>query len=267
MADKNLNNNPDLMDPAESAIAVKRTGKQVARLQQRIKITKWVLLALLLFVIILYLLFIFFQREGSGEDYGDFTVKLDQDSLNLISLSEDIEFKNPSVILKGTSVHNMSHYERSDIPDDIQEKAEGGAHSEPPNYLAYTFYVKNTSTEEILYTYDLDLTDKFNASAEIDSLDAVRIMFIRNGERSVWANPAGEGDTLEEGTFVFTGVEDLMELKDNKIAAGAIDKYTVIIWFDGPDPECIDPIIGSRLKFQMNFEVQNKFKKSFDKDK
>ena len=86
MADKDFGNN----NRFESSMVVKRSGKKVAKLQQRIKVTKWILLSLLLLVVILYLLFIFFWRGGlSGDgdepDYGDFTVQISDDTRNLIS--------------------------------------------------------------------------------------------------------------------------------------------------------------------------------------
>lgn len=264
MADKKLNN-----DPIESSIAVKRSGKQVAKLQQRIKTTKWVLLALLLFVIILYLLFIFFSRgglggEGSEPDYGDFTVQMDEGQRNLISLSEDIEFKGATIRLQGSSLDDMWHCTRSWIPADIQDLSEGGAHhSSDPSYFAYTFYLKNCSTEEIQYTYDFELVDKYIAK-ELDALDALRVMFIVDGEKTVWANPSKDGTPLEANTEVFSTEPDLAEVKDNVIPADTVSKFTVVMWLEGDDPECINDIWSNTLKFQMNFEVQNKFKESVE---
>ena len=33
------------------------------------------------------------------------------------------------------------------------------------------------------------------------------------------------------------------------------DKYTVVIWLEGNDPECIDDIIGGTIKFSMDFKI------------
>lgn len=30
---------------------------------------------------------------------------------------------------------------------------------------------------------------------------------------------------------------------------GDVDKYTVVIWLDGDDPECVDKIIGGAVEF------------------
>lgn len=248
----------------ERAFVVKRTGKQVAALQNRIRITKWVLLALLLFVIILYLLFIFFSTDGDGkgdgDDYGDFTVKVSDRLRNLISLSEDEGFEGATTILKGTSVHNMWHCTRDWIPEDIQDLSEGGAHnSDDPSYLAYTFYIKNCSDEDIKYTYNLELTDK-QITRELDALDAIRVMFIFEGDKTVWANPSKDGTPLESDTLEFSPEPQLLEQKDVLIKAGAVKKVTVVMWLEGTDPECVNDIWNNSLKFQMNIDVQNKFK-------
>ncbi len=270
MADKDVNKNTNA-DPAESSLAVKRSGKQVAKLQQRIKVTKWILFSLLLLVIILYLLFIFFWRggldgEGGGDDpdYGDFTVQIDEGNRNLISLSEDIEFKGATIRLQGSSVDDLWHCTRDWIPSNVQDLSEGGSHhSSDPSYFAYTFYLKNCSDEEIKYTYDLELIDKYIAS-ELDALDAVRVMFICEGNKTVWAKASIDGTPIEANTSIFSQEPYMMEQKDNVIAPGAIQKYTVVMWLEGEDPECINDIWSNQLKFQMNFEVQNKFKESVE---
>lgn len=269
MADKDIKNTPNPTDPAENSILVKRSGKQVAKLQQRIKVTKWVLLSLLLFVIILYLLFIFFWRgglsgDGNEPDYGDFTVQIDEGTRNLISLSEDVEFKGATIRLQGSSLDDMWHCTRDWIPSTIQDNAIGGSHhSSEPSYFAYTFYLKNVSDEEINYTYDFVLVDKL-INKEYDALDAVRVMFIRNGEKTVWAKDSIDGTPIEENTLIFSEEPKLVETADNLIAPGAIDKYTVVMWLEGEDPECINDIFANVLKFEMNFEVQNKFSETAD---
>lgn len=275
MADKKLNNTPNTADPAESSLAVKRSGKQTAKLQQRVKVTKWILLSLLLLVIILYLLFLFFWQGGgssSGDDYGDFTVKIDKGQRNLISLCENSDFKDPTIFLRGTSVHDLWHSSRSWIPENIHTEVDGGAHSKTsidkppptekdPSYLAYTFHLKNVTDEPIRYTYDLVLVDKL-INRQTDALDALRIMIIRNGESIVWAKAPIEGTPLEPDTLEFMNEPDLIEVSNNDVEPGATDRYTVVMWLEGDDPECIDDIFGNSLKFEMNFNVQNKYKET-----
>ncbi|MBR6513227.1 MAG: hypothetical protein IKT46_00185 [Clostridia bacterium] len=270
MAGKNFNSN----DPVANAIAVKRSGQRTAKLQQRIKVTKWIVVSLLLLVIILYLLFLFFWQggAGSGDEFGDFTVKIDKGQRNLISLCETSNFDDPTILLKGTSVHDLWHNGRSWIPENIHTEVDGGAHSKTslnkptptekdPSYLAYTFHLKNVTDEPIRYTYDMILVDKL-INKQVDALDAIRIMIIRNGESVVWAKAPIEGTPLEADTVEFLGEPDLLEVANNEIDPGVTDRYTVVMWLEGEDPECNNDIFGNSLKFEMNFNVQNKYKES-----
>lgn len=247
----------------ERAFVVKRTGKQIAALQQRIKVTKWVLLSLLLLIILLYLLFIFFGRGGGlGGDQGDFTVTIDKGARNMISLCETEDFSKPAVVLVGTSQHDMWHCTREWIPEGIQTESKGGAHSSTnPSYLAYTFHLKNVSDEEITYTYDIDLVEEYVPN-DIKAIDALRIMVIRNGEKLVWGKAPITDDTLEADTIEFSGLEEVLYQKGNKIDEGKTDKYTVVMWFEGEDPECVDDIWKSQLKFKMDFVVENALKEA-----
>ncbi len=37
---------------------------------------------------------------------------------------------------------------------------------------------------------------------------------------------------------------------------GDVDKYTVVIWLDGDDPECVDKIIGGAVEFGFDFDFK-----------
>lgn len=244
----------------ERAFVVKRTGKQIASLQQKIRVTKWILLALLLLIIILYLLFYFFSLLGDEGDRGDFTVAIDGSSRNFITLSETADFDDPAIMLVGTSQHDMWHCTKEWIPEGIHSEAIGGAHSSTePSYLAYTFHLKNTSDEEIRYTYDLDFVEEYVPS-ELRAIDALRIMVIRNGEELVWAKSPIDNTPLEAGTLEFIGEDEIIEQKGNAVAPGGVDKFTVVMWFEGNDPECVNDIFDSKLKFGMDFTVENPIK-------
>ncbi|MBR5515523.1 MAG: hypothetical protein IKU52_04905 [Clostridia bacterium] len=247
----------------ERAFVVKRTGKQIAKLQQRIKVTKWVLLALLCLVILLYLLFILLGGAGGkGGDKGDFTVTIDKNLRNLITMSEFGDFEETAFVLEGTSQHDMWHCTRDWIPADIQDQSEGGAHSSvDPSYLAYTFHTKNVSENTVYYTYDLDLVEEY-VPGDLRALDAIRIMIIKDGEKVVWADAPYDG---EEAVNTFLGEEELIKVEGVEIKPGDIDKYTVVMWFEGHDQQCINDIFYSKIKFKMDFCVDNPIKEKSDK--
>ena len=41
-----------------------------------------------------------------------------------------------------------------------------------------------------------------------------------------------------------------------EIADGEVDKYTVVIWYEGEDPECVDDILGGWVELYMTFSYQ-----------
>lgn len=256
MARKKTPDAPKDFFTPERRFVVKRTGRQIAAMQKRIKMASIIALSLLILVIIIYLLFIFLSGGGSGDDYGNFTVKCDAGSRNMISLSETADFKKPTVILKGTSVNDLWHCTEDWLPKDI-DKYEGahngsGRSEDDPSYLSYSFYVKNVMDHPITYTYDLRLV-----YADDLVLEASRIKIFRNGETITYGkNQDGKDKPEPEAVSLIENDEKgrLIRVDDNLIDSMSTDKYTVVIWLEGEDPECVNEsnIFGKTMKLEMN---------------
>ena len=45
--------------------------------------------------------------------------------------------------------------------------------------------------------------------------------------------------------------------KTSDFRPGDIDKYTVVIWIEGNDPDCVDDIIGGEVKLHMNLSEEH----------
>ena len=41
----------------------------------------------------------------------------------------------------------------------------------------------------------------------------------------------------------------------HELAPGEIVKFTAVIWIEGPDPDCLDPLVGGQMKIDMNFAI------------
>jgi hypothetical protein len=37
--------------------------------------------------------------------------------------------------------------------------------------------------------------------------------------------------------------------------AGAVTRYTIVVWLDGPDPDCLDWIKGGKMSLEMDFSI------------
>ena len=200
------------------------------------RIVKMSLLVLLLFFSILYLILYVVNSNGY------FTIKLDKNlkAERHILLSSDSEFSAETVEIKVKGLEYMDNITEGWIPFDELISKEGD-HSDD-NYIAYTFFVKNDGNENV------DYKSKIVIESVIKNVDeAVRVALYTNGERKVYAKKAKDGNA-EPNTISFLSNRLVMQQDRDNIKPGEIDRYTVIVWLEGKDPECIDDIIGGEMK-------------------
>lgn len=215
---------------------VKVTAEKVYRRKLFTRIVKMALLILLLFFSVLYLILYVVNSNGY------FTIKLDKNlkSERHILLSSDSEFSAETVEIKVKGLEYMDNITEGWIPFDELISKEGD-HSDD-NYIAYTFFVKNDGNENV------DYKSKIVIESVIKNVDeAVRVALYTNGERKVYAKKAKDGNA-EPNTISFLSNRLVMQQDRDNIKPGEIDRYTVIVWLEGKDPECIDDIIGGEMK-------------------
>ncbi len=56
-------------------------------------------------------------------------------------------------------------------------------------------------------------------------------------------------------TIPFVDKDTVVEGVRQNISPYASDKYTVVIWLEGEDPECVDSIKGGEIEYKMIFET------------
>lgn len=203
------------------------------------RIVKMSLLVLLLFFSILYLILYVVNSNGY------FTIKLDKNlkAERHILLSSDSEFSAETVEIKVKGLEYMDNITESWIPIDevIQKEGDNSA----DNYIAYTFFIKNDGENKV------DYKNKIVIESVIKNVDdAVRVAVFTNGEKKVYAKKAKDGKE-EPNTIAFLSNHLIMEQERNGLEPGQIDRYTILVWLEGKDPECIDDIIGGEMKMSM----------------
>lgn len=102
-------------------------------------------------------------------------------------------------------------------------------------------------------------TLKYKATVNLESStkgaeEAARVAVYKNGERTIYAAPAKNG-TAEKGCERFLDDKVVCEYDEEKFEVGNVDKYTVVIWLEGEDPECVDAIVGGSMQFSMNLDA------------
>lgn len=278
------NNMPmDAQNPEMEKYGVRTTAREVRKRKLLLRITVIILALLLLF------LAIFFGCVTYANQAGRFTVNLDPDAIEKygITLCENYEQAyglgawadggtgpdgkpnadsnyESGVLIRGTAVENMDNITEEWIPEDVDSGNHSGSHNGDANkdgeidYIAYTFYLKNVGREDADYNVSIDVL-----SVALGADEAVRVKVYRNGEAITYGKKPVKGTENDKyakfGIDKFFAKENkVMDRKITNFKSGAIDKYTVLVWLEGWDPECVDDIMGGEVKLSMNFHIIDK---------
>ena len=142
----------------------------------------------------------------------------------------------------------MTNISGLDLPENLDMI--NGSHN-GKNYIAYTFYLINAGDDTISYEGELTIE---NVTKGVD--EAVRIAVYKNGEKTVYGKTKSNGTGIEsdcDSEFLTASIV----LRDTKeeFTPRSKDKYTVVIWLEGNDPDCVDDIIGGTIKFRYDFRI------------
>ena len=62
---------------------------------------------------------------------------------------------------------------------------------------------------------------------------------------------------MENALFMQNRLESdtiVCSYEESNFLVGNVDKYTIVIWMEGDDPECVDRIIGGSVELSMNID-------------
>ena len=229
------------MDERMNPFVIRTTAKSVRKRNVMLKISCIALLILVLLLGSFYALSSFVNKAGN------FTVWIPDENVNQITLSDTADFANCSTMLEADIIPQMDNITKSWMPDNLADI--DGCHN-GENYIAYTFYLKNAGTNEIDYLSQINIH-----AVTLAADNAVRVMVIKNGEETVYAKAKKDSTEPEPDTVAFLSNTKVLENTTESFQPGDVDKYTVVIWLEGNDPECVDDIKGGVVKMSMNFQV------------
>ena len=180
--------------------------------------------------------------------FGSFTVTVNKydNVAHALTLSETPDFKDMTSRLNAASSQEITNISATTLPLDL-DKINGSHNGD--NYMAYTFYCRNAGTEAVTYEYEL-----FIANMTLEIEDAVRIRLYVNGEYEDYAKTRNDGQGAEPGTTEFLTEETILR-KELHLTPGEYTKFTIVVWLEGDDPECVDTILGGVFKIDMNMSV------------
>ena len=206
---------------------------------------------------------------------GEFIIKVDHNGEKKLVISDTTDFSEELIVLNGTALPDADNISIFDINPEVAEI--DGDHN-GIDYIAYTYYVKNISEEPVTYNYTLSIRRSTKGIEE-----AAWVLLYHNGVQQIFAkeSKAGGAESQQaECEFPFkeaalnpslygydeaTGIYTLTtkQFASSNIVATAqrdtlqpqeIDKFTVVIWLEGEDPECVDDILGGTIEMMMKIK-------------
>ncbi len=220
-----------------------RTASEIKRYRIMMKILPIAATCLSLVVAITYIAAILYNRFGS------FTVSINRfDNVDYaLALSESPEFASPITRLNSKASEDVTNITATDLPADLDSI--NGSHN-GDNYLAYTFHLKNTGKKTVTFEYHLYIV---NVTKNVD--DAVRVRLYVNGDYIDYAKTRSDGGGPEPDTEAFQTEVTITRRQLSDFAPGDVARFTVVMWLEGNDPECVDDIIGGQFKIDMTISI------------
>ena len=190
---------------------------------------------------------VLFALSFMQENMGNFTINLNRLELfrRGVAIADNGDFNNATARLAADAVDNGTNIAADDLPDNLDDI--DGSHN-GKNYVAYTFYIRNAGKTDLGYSAKLKVV---SASKGVEK--AARVRVYRNGEPTTYAATAADGNP-EPNTEPFASKDVVTTISHANFRVGDVDKYTVVIWLDGDDPECVDKIIGGAVEFGFDFD-------------
>jgi hypothetical protein len=225
---------------------VEVTADKVRRRKITLKTIKIVILSLLLIFLIV---FIILSVIYSG---GRFTITLDPNfalETGLV-IYEDSSEKRSQRRLFADEVDFMDNISVKWLPSNINNEKDGSHNGE--NYIAYTFYLENQGKSIIDYWYEISIDDVIR---NVD--EAIRIIIYRNDEKTIYGKVNSLTNKAEEGTKQFYSNEIPVLEQRKEMKPGDVDKFTIVIFLEGDDPDCLNNLIGGEIKMHMDITEEH----------
>lgn len=184
------------------------------------------------------------------DKFGSFTVRIDKyDMINQgLALSETPDYDRSVATLNADIVYDMTNISGHDLPDNIDMV--NGSHN-GDNYIAYTFFLANAGSDTITYTGEITME---NVTNNLD--EAIRVAVYINGKKTVYGKTKSNGTGKESDCdYEFASSNIVMQTEHKDFEPNSKDKYTIVVWLEGNDPDCTDALIGGTMKLGMDFKM------------
>lgn len=223
---------------------IRVTAEEVNKFSTRRKVFGILAAAIATLLAFVYVVSMLYKETGS------FTISVNKHEMVQygLSLSENRDLTHPSSSLNAKIDKAITNIAEESIPDNVGSI--DGDHS-GANHIAYTFYLFNAGdTDQLSYEWQIKMTNIYNGIDE-----ALRVKLYINDVPTTYAKTSANGTGPEPGTVEFYSTDIVALGRIDNFRSGNVTKYTVLLWLEGTDPECIDNIIGGKMRLEMVFST------------
>ena len=237
-------NDKQTAHPSVRKYHVRTDAEDIVKLKKRRRILGIILGAVTAMLAIIFIISMLVTK------WGDLVIEIDRPAVAKgITLSETKDFENKSVSLSAKQALDVTNITYNWLPVDLDTSKDGEHNGD--NYVAYTFYVRNDGEEAFPYDAVLDITGVAKSADE-----ACRVMIYKNGEKSIFAKGQyDDREKAEPNSVKFIDDKTVYRTRTEDFEVGAVDKYTIVIWIEGEDPQCVDEIRDGFVRMRMLFQV------------
>ena len=225
-----------------------------------------------------------FAFSAISELQGHFTMNLHNSLLKEgFTLSETLEFENPTSRLFATSLMAVPEASILDIPINVDEDSV----TNPQRYFSYTFYIRNEGESIVNYEWKLSIkAESHNVSS------STWFMVFEDGKAGFYAKAREDGTPEEipdpEHAYAYSHLIEHAKYPDanykvitrvgnidywrivstpfvsdyvvatgrqTDVEPGDVHKYTIVMWLEGDDPQCTHELIGGHLGLDMEMTM------------
>ncbi len=237
-------NDKQTAHPSVRKYHVRTDAEDIVKLKKRRRILGIILGAVTAMLAIIFIISMLVTK------WGDLVIEIDRPAVAKgITLSETKDFENKSVSLSAKQALDVTNITYNWLPVDLDTSKDGEHNGD--NYVAYTFYIRNDGEEAFPYDAVLDITGVAKSADE-----ACRVMIYKNGQKSIFAKGQyDDREKAEPNSVKFIDDKTVYRTRTEDFEVGAVDKYTIVIWIEGEDPQCVDEIRDGFVRMRMLFQV------------
>ena len=265
----------------------RRDAKDIARQ------VKWKRIAGVAIIVLLLVMLLLWIISWLQVTVGDLVISVDSGLVKKgVTISAHADGSDPHTELSADMVKEVTNITYNWLPATLDLEADGSHNGR--NYLAYTFYLSNNGTEKLDYNSELVAVRAAKSADEACRIMVYRnaepVVYAKpnifkdsNGnviplEKQFkklipenYTPPTAEEieaaaeqpqnnktvDVTDEELPVKEFVNDTTVFSEQHdgLEPGQTDKYTIVMWIEGDDPECVDEIRGGYVKLNWFFNI------------